>query len=954
MNLAPQEISLDVLREKYCKGEESTVDDVRRRVASALAAVEESPESWEPYFYDAQLRGVVLAGRINSAAGTELTATLINCFVQPVGDSISGPDAAGYPGIFIALREAAETMRRGGGVGYDFSRIRPKGSVVNSTHSEASGPVSYMQIFDSSCATVQSAGARRGAQMGILRIDHPDIDEFIHAKYQERTLSNFNLSIAVPDTFMRALEGDCDYELVHAVPPGKRLARERPVERRADGLHVYRRVRARDLWDRVMRSTYDHGEPGVVFVDRIHEDNNLHYCERIEATNPCAEEPLPPYGCCCLGSINLAALISEPFTERAAFDFHEFRRLIPVAVRMLDNVLDATSWPLPEQHREAMAKRRIGLGILGLGDALIMLGMRYDSEEGRSIAREIARILRDCAYLASAELAAERRPFPRFEAEPYLASGFAKRLPENLRTLIAAQGIRNSHLLAIAPTGTITLAFADNVSNGIEPAFAPSTHRRRRTLDGGTAKQTVFDHAYRVYQSLMGEAAGLPPAFISAREMSALDHARMVTAVQPFIDSGISKTVNIPRDYPFEEFKDLYTIAWREGAKSLATFRENPITGMILSAANPSGPVSRLLPSDLDQSEQDRRIVLDSVPTPTLNSLRWPRRPELPNGNPSYCYTVRHPNGSKYALFIGHVENGERCPFEVWVGGLEAPRGLNALAINLSYDMYARDRAWLKRKLDVLATCSSPGEAFELPMPPNGERRRVPSLVAAMAVLLEHRCRELGAFDELGDAPILGALMSTKEPKTGTDGTMSWTVDIVNEQMGEAFTLGLKELALPRGERLERRPYSLWLKGRYPQPLDGLCEALSLDMRVIDPAWIGKKLRELLSYAEPRGEFFAPVPGESRQACFPSTVAYVARLIIHRFSMLGILDERGLPIEPMGVLEAPPQRELRLVRSLNAMETLPGRCCRACGDYAVIKADGCERCTSCGQIGACG
>lgn len=767
MNLAPQEISLDVLREKYCKGEESTVDDVRRRVAHALAAVENSPEAWEPHFYDAQLRGVVMAGRINSAAGTELAATLINCFVQPVGDSISGPDAAGYPGIFNALREAAETMRRGGGVGYDFSRIRPKGACVSSTHSEASGPVSYMQIFDSSCATVQSAGARRGAQMGILRVDHPDIDEFIAAKYQQRALSNFNLSIAVPDAFMRALDADTDFELVHAVRPSERLARERAIERRADGLYVYQRVRARDLWDRVMRSTYDHGEPGVVFVDRINEDNNLHYCERIEATNPCAEEPLPPYGCCCLGSINLAALITEPFTERAAVNYHEFRRLIPVAVRMLDNVLDATSWPLPEQHREAMAKRRIGLGILGLGDALIMLGVRYDSERGRALAAELLRILRDCAYLASAELAAERRPFPRFEAGAYLASGFAKRLPENIRSLIAAQGIRNSHLLAIAPTGTITLAFADNVSNGIEPAFAPTTHRRRRTLEGGMANQAVFDHAYRVYQALKGDEAGLPPAFISAREMSALDHARMVAAVQPFIDSGISKTVNIPRDYPFEDFKDLYTIAWREGAKSLATFRENAITGVILSPVKASAPASRLLPSDLDQREQDHRIVLDSVPTPTLNSLRWPRRPDLPNGNPSYCYTVRHPNGAKYALFIGHVENGARCPFEVWVGGLEAPRGLNALAINLSYDMYARDRAWLKRKLEVLAACSSPGEAFELRMPPTGAPRRVPSLVAAMALLLEHRCRELGAFDDLGETPILDALMSAKEPKTG-------------------------------------------------------------------------------------------------------------------------------------------------------------------------------------------
>lgn len=954
MNLAPQEISRDVLREKYCQGEESTVDEVRQRVARALAAVEHSPAEWEERFYDAQVRGLVMAGRINAAAGADLASTLINCFVQPVGDSISASDPDGYPGIFIALREAAETMRRGGGVGYDLSRIRPRGAHVASTRSEASGPVSYMQIFDSSCATVQSAGARRGAQMGMLRIDHPDIEEFIAAKYERRVLTNFNLSIAVPDRFMEALEADAEFELVHAVPPGERLARERSIERRADGLYVYRRVRTRELWERAMRATYDHGEPGVVFIDRVNADNNLYYCERIEATNPCAEEPLPPYGCCCLGSINLTALVRDPFTSRARFDHEEYERLIPLAVRMLDNVLDVTSWPLPEQHREAMRKRRIGLGMMGLGDALVMLGMRYDSEWARNLAAELARMLRNGAYRASIELAVERRPFPCFDAAAYLESGFAKRLSEILRARIAEHGIRNSHLLAIAPTGTISLAFADNVSNGIEPPFAPLTKRRRRTLEGGWETEDVLDHAYRVFRTLRGEAAGLPPAFVSANELSALDHARMVAAVQPFIDSGVSKTVNIPSDYPFEAFKDLYTVAWREGAKSLATFRPNPITGVILTDAQATAPSSRLLPNDLDQSDQDRRIVLDSVPKPTLNSLRWPRRPELPNGNPSHCYTVRHPNGAKYALFIGHVEDGTHGPFEVWVGGLEAPRGLNALAINLSYDMYARDRAWLKRKLDVLSCCSSPGEAFDLPLPPMGEPHRVPSLVAAMAVLLEHRCRELGAFDEIGATPVLDALMSMKEPKTGPDGTMSWTVDVLNEGMGEAFTLGLKELVLPRGGTFERRPYAVWLKGRYPQALDGLCEALSMDMRVIDAAWVGKKLRELLHYAEQRGEFFAPVPGEARQACFPSTVAYIARLIIHRFSMLGILDERGQPIEPMGVLEAPPPPELRLVHSVSAMEVMPGRCCGRCGDYAVVKVDGCERCTSCGDIGACG
>ncbi len=954
MNLAPQEISRDVLREKYCQGEESTVEEVRRRVARALASVESAPEQWEDRFFEAQVRGIVMAGRINASAGTSLATTLINCFVQPVGDSFVKPDADGTPGIFAALRDAADTMRRGGGVGYNFSRIRPKGAHVSSTNTEASGPISYMQIFDSACATVQSAGARRGAQMGILRIDHPDIEAFIAAKYETRTLTNFNLSIAVTDQFMHTLEADGTFELVHCVAPSARLTCERPLEQRPDGMYVYRRVQARDLWERAMRSTYDHGEPGVVFIDRVNADNNLHYCEHIEATNPCAEEPLPPYGCCCLASINLAALVRDPFTSHARFDIQEFVQLIPVAVRMLDNVLDATSWPLPEQHREAMAKRRIGLGVLGLGDALIMLGLRYDDERGRAQARALAQTLRDCAYRASVNLAIERRPFPKFDADSFLESGFVRRLPEDIRARIAEHGIRNSHVLAIAPTGTIAIAFADCASNGIEPPYGAITKRRRRTLEGGWEHEQVFDHAYRVFRSLNPDVTDLPPAFVSATDMSALDHARMVAAVQEFVDAGVSKTVNIPNDYPFEDFKDLYLVAWREGAKSLATFRPNPITGIILSNAPAESPASRVLPNDLDQSEIDRRLVLDSAPRPTLNSLRWPRRPELPNGNPSHCYTVRHPNGAKYALFVGHVENREHGPFEVWVGGMEAPRGLNALAINLSYDMYAHDRAWLQRKLEVLSCCSSPGEAFDLRMPPKGELRRVPSLVAAMAVLIEHRCRELGAFETIGATPILDALMSAKEPKTGPDGTMSWTVDVQNEAMGEAFTLGLKELMLPKGDSFERRPYAVWLKGRYPQSLDGLCEALSLDMRIIDAAWVGKKLRELLTYAEPRGEFLAPVPAEKRQACFPSTVAYIARLIIHRFSMLGILDERGQPIEPLGVLQAPPPRELRAGRSVGAMETVPGKCCSHCGDYAVIRIDGCERCTSCGDIGTCG
>ena len=610
--LPPQPISLDVLREKYLKPGESGLQALYQRVARALASVE-APElraRYEKLFLANLHAGAIGAGRIMSAAGTDIQATLINCFVQPVGDCIQGVDEDGYPGIYEALREAAETMRRGGGVGYDFSRIRPRGAEVRATASLASGPCSYMNVFDQSCATVESAGARRGAQMGVLRIDHPDVREFITAKRTPGRWNNFNVSVAVTDAFMQAVEQDQPWELVHRARPSAALIAQGAYQR-ADGLWAYTRLPARTLWDSIMQSAYDFAEPGILFLDQIQRDNNLRYCETIEATNPCGEQPLPPYGCCDLGPIILPRFVRHAFGFDGvpAFDFAAFEKAVALQVRALDNVLDLTWWPLPQQRAEAMAKRRIGVGFTGLGNTLSMLCLRYDAPEGREMAQRIATHMRDAAYAASVELAREKGAFPKFDAAGYLAEGtFASRLPAELQQAIRTHGIRNSHLLSIAPTGTVSLAFADNASNGIEPAFSWTYTRKKREADGSTSEYEVQDHAWRLYRALGGDVQALPDYFVSALEMSTAGHIAMMQAVQPLVDTAISKTVNIPADYPFDDFKGLYLQAWRAGLKGLATYRPNAILGSVLEA-----------PESAAQSAQE---ATEKEATPAIDPMR--------------------------------------------------------------------------------------------------------------------------------------------------------------------------------------------------------------------------------------------------------------------------------------------------------------------------------------------
>jgi ribonucleoside-diphosphate reductase alpha chain len=565
---------------------DQTIDQTWQRVAAALAAGEPDSALWQGRFQQI-LQGFrfLPGGRILAGAGTARRVTLFNCFVMgTVADSMDG--------IFDALKEGAITMQQGGGVGYDFSTLRPMGEEAHSGGTVASGPISFMRIWDSMCATLLSTGARRGAMMATLRCDHPDIEQFITAKRDPHELRHFNLSVLISDEFMAALEHDEMWPLVFPLHgadahDSEVEMRHWPGERGPVSCKVYRRVMARELWQQLMQGAYDYAEPGVLFIDRINRENNLHYCEQISATNPCGEIPLPPYGACDLGAINLVQCLRYPFSPKAALDMELLSETVAIAVRLLDNVIDISHFPLPQQREQAHASRRIGLGITGLGDALIMLGLHYDSDAGREYAATVMQQITHSAYRASIALAQEKGSFPQFDKEAYLASPFVMRLPQEIRSAIAAHGIRNSHLTAIAPTGTISL-LANNISSGLEPVFDFRAQRRMLQLDGSYQCFEVEDYAHALWRKLKRDAP-LSDCFIHAAPLTPAAHLAMQAALQPFIDNAISKTINVAEGIALEEFAGVYQSAYRLGLKGCATYRPNRVTGAILDSIDSQG-----------------------------------------------------------------------------------------------------------------------------------------------------------------------------------------------------------------------------------------------------------------------------------------------------------------------------------------------------------------------------
>jgi ribonucleoside-diphosphate reductase alpha chain len=676
---------------------DASVDESWWRVARALAAHERDPAMWAERFHDAMAGYRFLpAGRILAGAGTGRKVTLHNCFVMgTIQDDMSS--------IFAHLREAALTMQQGGGIGYDFSTLRPRGAPVKGVGADASGPLSFMDVWDAMCRTIMSAGSRRGAMMATMRCDHPDIEDFVAAKQTAGRLTNFNLSVLATDAYMAAVKNDGDWPLKF-------------------GGRVYRTVKARELWDKIMRATYDYAEPGVIFIDRINARNNLHYIEQIAATNPCGEQPLPPYGTCLLGSINLARLVRDAFTTNARLDLEELAHIVAVAVRMMDNVVEASSYPVAAQRNEAVQKRRIGLGITGLADALIMCGLRYGSAEAVAATRGWCEAFRNAAVGASIDLAREKGPFPLYDRDKYLAGATIAALPKPLRDSIAAHGVRNALVTSIAPTGTISL-FADNVSSGLEPVFS-FTYTRRVTMPDGTRREEeVSDYAYRLYRTLAGPDAPLTDAFVDAQTLTPNDHLAMQAAVQDYVDSSISKTINIPEDFPFEAFSDVYMKAYDMGCKGCTTYRPSAARGAVLeikreTPAREAAAISAITGQDVPMARPD------TLPGATYK-LNWPE--------------------SDHAMYITVndimvEENGRdvRRPFEVFINSKNMEHYAWTVALTRMISAVFRRGGDVSFVVEELKAVFDPRGGQWM----NG--RYVPSLLAAIGDVIARHMTEIG------------------------------------------------------------------------------------------------------------------------------------------------------------------------------------------------------------------
>lgn len=710
---------------------DDTVEDTWDRIACALAQAEakQVQESYVDQFYAALEDFKFLpAGRITSGAGTGRNVTMSNCFVMgTIPDSLEG--------IFDMLKEAALTMQAGGGIGYDFSTIRPKGALVKGVDADASGPLSFMDVWDTMCKTIMSAGGRRGAMMATMRCDHPDIVDFITAKHDKTRLRHFNVSVLVTDAFMEA------------------VANERIWELKFNG-EVYGEIFAVDLWDLIMENTYNHAEPGVIFIDRVNRDHNLNYMETVAATNPCGEKPMAPYSSCLLGSVNLASLVLGAFTPGAHIDEEGLRRLVATAIRMMDNVIDVGKFPLEKQRQKALEDRQLGLGITGLADALFMMGLRYGSQEAADQAAEWMRIIDEAAYQASIDLAQEKGPFPAFDVGGFLAVGtHASRMPEPIQNGIRKFGIRNAFLTSIAPTGTISL-YANNVSSGMEPIFAGAYNRRVLAKDGTETFQVVEGYGLAKYREYWEKgdfsddgqppvrkfdpSMDLPDYWVTAQELTPEEHVRMQAALQKHIDSSISKTVNLPEDITFDDFKAVYMDAYKSGCKGCTTYRPNEVTGSVLSVVEPEkeeAPTESVEP--VDQVYKPEPMERPEALTGATYKLKWP--------------------GSDHAFYItisDVMENGQARPFEIFINSksMEHYQWIVALTRMIS--------AVFRRGGDVSFVVEELKAVFD---PRGGAWMKggyVPSILAAIGGVVEQHMKNIGYIPSDEPVDIVEAIQS--------------------------------------------------------------------------------------------------------------------------------------------------------------------------------------------------